>query len=149
MNYPSPILKSLLLFALLSAVPITAHAQSGEEADAVLLPQDALEWTEVVPGISFAPAYGDWQTERHGKFIRFDPGVEVPMHTHSNGYYGVVLEGRLTNPYAGEDDAPEMGPGTHWYVPGEVEHSNTCVSEEPCLLYTHADAAWDITVVEE
>lgn len=114
-----------------------------------MLTRRDLEWTQMIPGVAFAPAYGDWQSGRHGKFVRFEPGASAPLHTHSSPYNGIVLEGRLSNPYAGKVEPAEMKAGTHWYVPAAAEHGNTCVSEQPCLLYTYGDAAWDIAVVEE
>ena len=125
-----------------------APSESAEPEGAMLTPAD-LQWTEMFPGVSFAPVYGDWSVEGHGKFVRFESGVEAPVHTHTNAYHGVVISGRLTNPYPDEADAPEMGPGTYWLVPGGAAHGNACVSEEPCLFYTYGDAAWDIAIVEE
>ena len=134
----------VLFVALLLAAPL-ATAQDGP----AYVPYADVEWTEIVPGIDLAAVYGDWQAEPHGKLVRFAPGAAAPMHTHTHAYRGVLLQGRLTNPYAGEADPPVMGPGDAWYVPGGEPHSNACVSEEPCLFYTHGDAAWDLALVED
>lgn len=134
-----------LLAAFLLATPAVAQSAPCEAAT---VRQSDLQWAEIVPGIAFAAVHGDWQAEAHGKMIRFDPGAAVPMHTHTHPYRGVMVSGRLTNPYAGEDAPTAMGPGDTWYVPGGVEHSNACVSDEPCLFYTSGDEAWDIQVVE-
>lgn len=136
------------------AVVLTLSFAAGAAAEAP--PEDAVvvqvadaEWTEIVPGVDFAPAYGVFTEEAHGKWVRFQPGLASPLHTHSNAYHGVVIQGTVTNPYAGETDPPEMGPGTYWFVPAGAVHATACVSEVPCLFYTHGDALWDITVVEE
>ena len=63
--------------------------------------------------VSFAPAYGDWAVEGHGKFVRFESGVEAPVHTHTNVDHGIVISGALTNPCANEADVPEVGPNTY------------------------------------
>ncbi len=110
--------------------------------------ESEVEWTEVAPGVAFGAVYGDWQAEPYGKLVRFDSGSAVPLHTHTHAYRGVMVTGRLMNPYVGEDDPPVLGPGDAWYVPGGVPHSNTCVSEEPCLFYTYGDTAWDVQIVE-
>lgn len=34
-------------------------------------------------------------------------------------------------------------------MPAGSVHKTGCVSEEPCLFYTHGDEKWDIQVVEE
>lgn len=51
--------------------------------------------------------------------------------------------------HPGEDAPAEMGPGTYWHVPAGSVHKTGCVSEEPCLFYTHGDEKWDIQVLEE
>jgi hypothetical protein len=149
----------LPLTLLLMTAPL-AHAQDASEArgsDALLgsaattsrVMFDDLVWAEVIPGVAFATAYGDWQAERHGKFVRFDPGTSVALHTHTSAFHGVIVSGRLTNQYEGEGSPQAMGSGAHWYVPGGVPHINTCVSEEACLFYTHFDDALDVTFVEQ
>ena len=134
---------ALVLVAML--VPVTARAQSPEP---ILVDYDAIEWIEIVPGVDFGNVYGVFTEGGHGKLVRFAPGMASPPHTHTGPYHGIVLRGTATNPYEGETDPPRMEAGDYWYVPGGVAHVTACVSEEPCLLYTHSDGAWDIEVVE-
>ncbi len=108
-----------------------------------------VEWTEIVPGVEFGTLFGTWSEEAHGKLARFQPGVMSPMHTHGAGYHGVVISGTVVNPYEGEEDPPEMGPGSYWSTPAGAVHATGCVSEEPCLVYAHMNSAWDIEVVED
>lgn len=124
----------------------TVAAQTGTPA--VLMPAD-LEWTEVAPGISFAPVYGDWTAEPHAKFVRFAPGIAAGMHTHSAGYGAIVVAGSFTNVYPGDGDPIPMPAGTFWYVPGGMPHANACVSEEECVLYNYSPAAFDFAPAEE
>lgn len=121
----------------------------GQTEDPVTTVPEGLEWTEIIPGIQFAAAHGDWSKEAHGKFIRFDAGIATPAHTHSGSYHGIVIAGTITNPYAGETDPAEMSPGAYWYVPAGAEHVTTCASEDPCLFYTHSEGPWDLSLVEE
>lgn len=76
-----------------------------------------------------------------------DNGLASPTHTHTHDYYSIVISGTVTNPFEGEDHAPEMGPGDAWRVPGGAVHRIACVSEEPCLFHTHGDALWDLQLV--
>ena len=48
----------------------------------------------------------------------------------------------------GESEPQELRPGEYWYVPGGLEHRTACVSDEPCLFYTHSEGPWDLTIVE-
>lgn len=138
----------VLSFTALAMPAFAAHA-TAQEADARgPVAQEDLEWVEIIPGISFAAAYGQWAEGAHGKFIRFDAGAAAPMHRHSSAYRGVIIQGELTNPYPGEE-AVVMGPGDYWHVPAGMAHANECVSDEPCLFFTYGDAPWDIEVVED
>lgn len=131
---------------LVAALATPGFAQA--PAEAITLAPAGIEWAEIVPGASFGALYGDWSAEAHGKLARFDPGFVSPVHTHTHAYHGVVVSGTVSNPYPGEESPPEMGPGDYWFVPGGAAHVTSCLSAEPCLIYTHSDAAWDIEVVE-
>ena len=125
----------LLIFALalLSCQPATEQAtheasdyDAMTEQPAGVLSLGNVEWTENLPGLSFGTA-----ETAHGRFARFEPGLMTPWHTHSGAYHGVVIAGTLTNPFQGEEDPPEMGPGDYWFVPGGANHTTNCVSDEP------------------
>lgn len=117
------------------------------DAPAVVATAD-LEWVEIVPGVDFAAVHGDWAEGAHAKFARFAPGMAAPVHSHTNAYHGVVVQGEFTNPYPGEE-AVVMRPGDYWYVPGGAAHSNECVSAEPCVFFTYGDALWDLDMLED
>jgi uncharacterized RmlC-like cupin family protein len=137
---------AVILAASILAWTVPAVAQT--ETAITLLPAD-LQWTEMSPGISFAPAYGDWATEAHGKFVRFAPGTAAGMHTHTAGYSALIVSGSFTNEYQGDAERVPMPAGSFWFTPGGVPHSNACLSEEPCILYTPSPAAFDFAPVEE
>ncbi len=100
------------------------------------------QWREMGPGAHFAPAQGDWEKGAHSKFIRLAAGLDVPFHTHSNDYHGVMLSGRMTIDLEGGKTS-EVGAGDYWTMKGGVPHGHKCLSAEPCLLYTHGDKNWD------
>jgi quercetin dioxygenase-like cupin family protein len=134
--------------ALALATALAPEAMRAQPAEPIVVDMDGLEWVEIVPGVDFANVYGVFTETAHGKLARFDPGLTSPPHTHTGSYWGVVLRGTVTNPYQGAVDPPRMEVGDAWFVPGGVPHVTACVSEEPCLFYTHSDQAWDIEVVE-
>lgn len=117
-------------------------------AGAAVVAAEELEWREIVPGLDFAAVHGDWSAEAHGKMVRLAAGLASPVHRHTGDYHGVVVSGVVTNPYPGEAEPARMSAGTSWYVPAGAPHVTACVSEEPCLFYTHSDGAWDLEVVE-
>lgn len=108
-----------------------------------------LEWREMIPGVvSFAPSYGDWEKGAHGKYARVQPGATVPMHSHKLDYHGVLISGRLTNLLDAGPTRVELAPGDYWHMAGGRVHGHICTSAEPCLVYTHSDGAWDLTLAK-
>ena len=107
----------------------------------------SLQWKEIVPGAHFAAAYGDWEKEAHGKFVRFVKGVHVPLHRHTNDYHGVAISGRLVNVFEGGRKV-ELAPGDYFHMAAMRAHAHECLSEEGCLFYTHGDKLWDFVPYE-
>ena len=113
------------------------------------VPTSALKWREMIPNVvSFAPAYGDWETGAHAKFARVQPGATVPMHTHTQPYHAVLISGTLTNLLDSAPTRVELAPGDYWYMAAGRAHGHVCTSPEPCLAYVHSDGAWDLTLVK-
>lgn len=134
-----------VILALSAMVLFTSGAHAQQSGAALLLPAD-LVWTEVVPGVEFAAAEGDWAAEAHKKYIRIAGGTELPVHIHSAGAHIVVISGDFTHTYATDKTAKPLGAGTYIYVPGNVQHANSCVSQTPCILFTVYDGAFDFHV---
>ncbi len=131
--------------AILASAPV-AFSENGDSE--VALPAGQLVYENVNPAISMADAYGDRSTSAHGTFGRFPAEFLTPVHTHTNAYSGVVIKGIMTNPFEGEENPPEMGPGSYWHVPAGSVHATACVSKEPCEFYFHSDGLFDFIPVE-
>ncbi len=124
-----------------NAVIRDANAQHA--ANPSVIKADQVNYEAVAPFVSMGSAWGDRSKGKHGTFGRFPGGAASPLHTHSGAYHGIVISGRMTNPFRGEAQPPEMGPGSYWYVPAGVAHITACVSKEPCTFYFHANGAFD------
>jgi uncharacterized RmlC-like cupin family protein len=131
-------LSATILFA-------TSAAYAQEAAPVRLLPAD-LVWTEIVPGVEFAAAEGDWTAGAHKKYVRLAGGTELPVHTHSAGVHMVVLSGEFTHSYPDDEAAEAFTAGTFIFVPGGAAHANSCRSAEPCVVFTVYDGAFDLDV---
>lgn len=143
----------VLLLAAVCGGPFVVGEAGGQEVArapglATQITQEDLEWVEIVPGVDFAAVQGQWAEGAHAKFARFAPHMAVPVHRHTNAYHGVVVQGEFTNPYPGQQ-AVVMRPGDYWRVPAGMAHSNECVSDDPCLIFTYGDAPWDVEMVED
>lgn len=140
----------LRAFGAAAAVAIFVTSISASAQGTDRLSAEDLKWREMIPDVVyFAPAYGDWGKGAHGKYARVQPGATVPMHTHSRAYDAVLLSGRLTNLLDSSSTRVDLGPGDYWHMAGGRAHGHVCTSSEPCLVYTHSDAAWDLSLVEQ
>jgi quercetin dioxygenase-like cupin family protein len=133
-------------FEALAAASIIAIAApaAAQAPDRIVAAE--LQWREMFPGVEFAPAHGDWDKEGHGKFVRFAPGAQAPMHIHTNAYHGVMISGQMANLF--EEGREEIGPGDYWFVAGKRPHGHDCFSAEPCFFYSYGDAHWDVELTD-
>ena len=125
-------------------------------ADAVELPSSELEFAgDEGSFVEFAfPWFND--NADHGTFGRFIPNGTSPLHTHGGEYYGIVIDGTLSNPFSnaaaepalGEDGAPVIGQGGFWEVPADAVHVTQC-GDAGCLWYLHQNVPFDFQPVCE
>ena len=130
-------------FALMASVLASGTSAQGSDR---IVPAN-LQWKEIVPGAHFAAAYGNWEKEAHGKFVRFVKGVRIPIHRHTNDYHAVAISGHIVNLFEGGRRV-EIAPGDYFYMAARRAHSHECLSEEGCLFYTHGSALWDFVPYE-
>jgi hypothetical protein len=141
------IIKRSLLASCVALAALTSAYAFDSEAP-VVLPVESQVFEPLNPMIAMAGAWGDRATGQHGTFGTFQPDFTTPFHTHTGAYHRVVIEGVMTNPFEGEADAPEMGPGSYWYVPAGAAHATACISDTPCRFYFHADEGFDFIMAE-
>ncbi|MBT7615450.1 MAG: DUF4437 domain-containing protein [Rhodospirillaceae bacterium] len=142
-------LKTILRARTLMAAMVMALPALAFDADApIVLPRGDQVFEPLNPMIAMAGAWGNRGEGAHGTFGTFEPNFTTPLHTHSGAYHGVVIEGTMTNPFAGEANPPEMEAGSYWYVPANAVHATACVLNTPCRFYFHADKAFDFVTHE-
>ena len=64
--------------------------------------------------------------------IEFEPGAEVPLHSHPHEQLGIVLRGMQALVVDGV--AHELGPLEGYVLPGGVEHSAYCGPDGALVL---------------
>ena len=134
-----------------TAVSAESHAMADASFNAnksAVMQSQNRKFVNINPMIKFSPAYGQFSETAHGTFGSFPARFETPVHIHSGAYHGVVIKGTMTNPFEGETNAPELSPGSYWYVPANMHHTTACVSNTPCGFYFHADKSFDFTPIE-
>jgi len=88
------------------------------------------------------PAYGDLQKGRHGTFVRLPAGFKTPVHTHTEDYFGVVIDGVGSNHPVGAEADP-LPKGSYWFQRGEEAHVTECLSETDCLFFIVQPGKYD------
>jgi hypothetical protein len=100
-------------------------------------------------GTQFAVLRGDPATGPSAMLMRQVRGTSA-MHIHSSDYDLVMIKGTMKHFGAGESekDAPELGPGSYWFQPGNEAHAGSCLSDE-CLMYVQWQGKRDGRLADE
>jgi beta-alanine degradation protein BauB len=91
------------------------------------------------------PSYGDLRNGRHGTFVRMPAGCKSPVHTHTEDYFAVVVEGVGAN-HAPEGEPVPLPVGSYWFQRGEEPHVTQCLSKEDCLFFIVQPGKFDYVV---
>lgn len=134
---------ALTLVATASFADDTTHGATSDNIESAVLQTENRDFFEAFGPVQFADAFGSRETGPHGTYGKFPGGFVTPDHTHSHGYQAVVLEGQMSNPFAGEENPPIMGPGSYWAVAAGEAHTTACVSEEACVFLMWGDQPFD------
>jgi hypothetical protein len=99
-------------------------------------------------GAQMAVLWGDPITGSSAMLLRMNKGAGA-MHVHTADYHCVVLEGTMQHWGQGQSQsqAKLLQPGSHWYQPGNVAHSDACVTEQ-CLMYVQWAGPRDARLAE-
>jgi len=79
---------------------------------------DAVEPFELAPGVGGRPLFGDGAMIN---VIEFEPGAQVPLHSHPHEQLGICLRGVQVLVVDGVEHP--IGPMQGYVLPGGVEHS--------------------------
>jgi len=130
----------LSVFGVLCA----AHAVPAQEPGAsqsLSIPANQVKYLDL-GGPKLGTVRGDSTTGAHGSFLRLPKGFVSPPHVHSGDYYGVIVEGSVTNAETGQQEVV-LGPGSYYLQKGKAEHVTKCVGDTGCLIYIGQSQAFD------
>lgn len=71
----------------------------------------------IFPGVTIHTAAG---ADMMLSLVEFEPGAEVPAHSHPHEQVGLLLEGELAFVIGGERH--HLRPGDMWRIPGGIVH---------------------------
>lgn len=112
----------------------------------VYMSADKATFTDLMPGASRAVVWGDPDTGPSGSFVKFAPGFDAGMHTHTNETRTVVIRGA----YLYKDEAGEkrVGPGEALIVPAGHKHWAGGDKTEGALFYSDTAGKFDLKPVK-
>lgn len=131
---------SLAVFAVLCAAQ-PAPAQEPAASHSLSIAARQVKWIDL-GGPQLGTVWGDANTGAHGSFLRLPKGFVSPAHTHTGDYYGVIVEGSVTNAEAGQPEVA-LGPGSYYFQKGRADHVTKCVGVTDCLIYISQSKAFD------
>lgn len=94
---------------------------------------DTIEWQSPgIPGVSIAYLYGEDEGAGARWMFKLEPGASVPMHTHTNTYYGTTIEGQWVHIH--EDGTETVSKiGDVELIKGGAVHGDRCDGDVPCI----------------
>ncbi len=141
-------LKNIWMAGAMVAAGFASTAAAGENDDHVIKFDD-VDWQET--GLDGAEVAVLWGSEEGGDAIyafRIQPGVELPLHTHSNDYWGIAVQGNWVHIDAnGTEEVSAQG--AYAYIKGGDLHGDRCAGPEVCINVIDFDGARDIAFPEQ
>jgi quercetin dioxygenase-like cupin family protein len=138
--------KTLIAAATAALLTTAAFAESHDHGEHHVALAN-VEWVDApIPGVQLALAWGDDATGAAWLF-KMDPGVALPMHTHTHDYWGLSIAGTWVHI---EADGTEVStvPGDYSLVEGGVVHADRCDSDVPCIGLLAFTGPRDVALAE-
>ena len=144
------------LSTILTMLTIAGGAMAGTDGVSnagvkpnVNMPVTELKWhstgvvgSDGIGTLQAAPAYGDHSKGEHATLVKMPARFVSTVHTHTDDYHGVVINGVATNASVGEKEIP-LPPGSYWFQPGGKPHVTKCISTSECLFFISQKAKFD------
>ena len=107
------------------------------------------KWQDVpdVKGVQQAVLWGDPQKGAYGELVKFAPGTEAPLHTHTADARSVVVSGTVLVGLEGAKPR-EFGPGSYIFTPSGLKHTTGCKTGSDCIFFLYQPGAFDLKPVE-
>lgn len=86
-------------------------------------------------GAEIAVLSGNPASGPSAMFLKIRRGVGAP-HVHTSDYHLLVVEGEMQHWGQGqaEADAPPLRAGSYWFQPGNVAHTDACLTDR-CIVF--------------
>lgn len=106
-----------------------------------------VKWVDgPLPGVQLALGWGDDATGARW-LLKMDPGVSLPMHTHTSDYWGLSIQGTWVHIEA-DGTETATSPGDYSLVRGGVVHGDRCDGDIPCIGLLDFAGPRDVALAE-
>lgn len=139
-------MKTLIAAAAAALLSTTAFADGHGHGETHVALEN-VDWVDApLPGVQLALAWGDDAAGARW-LIKMDPGVALPMHTHTHDYWGLSIAGTWVHI---EADGTEIStrPGDYSLVRGGEAHADRCDSDIPCIGLLDFAGPRDVALAE-
>lgn len=136
---------SLVAAAALYAAQVEKAAKPAAAKRAVMRTASEMKWVDIpdTKGAQQSIAWGNAEKGPHGSFAKFAGGTEIPLHTHTAAGRTVVITGTMVEGVEGQPPK-ELGPGSYFFIPGDLKHTTACKAGAECVIYTDWSGAFDL-----
>ena len=111
-------------------------------------PTSDLRWVATPIGPMASPVSADFTKGAHVTYLKFPAGAKTSLHTHSAGYVGIVISGNTRHTVKGVPETERiLPPGSHWFIPANVEHVSECIPGAECVMALVQDEKFDFVEV--
>jgi len=118
-----------------------ALAQEPNSLQSLSIPASQVKYKDL-GGPQLGTVRGNSATGAHGSFLRLPKGFISPAHLHTGDYYGVIVEGSVTNAEAGQQEVV-LGPGSYYFQKSNTDHVTKCMGSTDCLIFISQSKAFD------
>ena len=122
---------------------------SGTEEVVTRTVAEDVAWNELPDGRATAAVHGEMALNEHISYVRFPRGMRTAVHTHSNAYTGIILQGvaRHFEPNSAGEDV-WLPAGSFYRVPADIPHISECSDQSVCIFAIHQHGSFDRSLVE-
>ena len=136
-----------VLVFMMSAIAMAASSGKPAAKD-VVWPADAIKW-EAGPlkGTHVAKLWGDWMKGGpYGVLVKFDAGLMIPLHKHTQTLKIVVLSGTFVHRPEGGVET-KLGPGSYLVQAAGKNHVSGCAAGADCEFFMTSADKFDLIPV--
>jgi quercetin dioxygenase-like cupin family protein len=128
-----------LAAAVVSAPVVLAQQPAGTGVQ----PAAGINWTKApFPGVASATVEGDMAKGASYFYLRYDPGLVTPLHSHTADHRGTMVTGSMVLVVDGKES--RLTPGSFFALKNKAKHVARCEGVDPCVMFIHAEGPWDV-----